>query len=108
MGARNRIVGGRRFQQGGPIGRGKAAFVALVAGPAGTDGVDGTDGTDGTDGADWTEVVVAEEASFNPASYPTGTIAFLVDDLENPTDVSFGGKKGDGPGGDFPDPVPLT
>jgi len=112
MAGRNRIVGGRRFATLGHARRGKAAFVNLA--PAdGADGVDGDDGSNGSDGApgadgaDGTQVIVAVAAGFDPDDYPAGTVAFFVDDLAEPTAVQFGGKKGDGDGGGFPEPLPL-
>jgi hypothetical protein len=35
-------------------------------------------------------------------------MAFLVDDIDTPTTVKFGGKKGDGGGGGFPVPIEIT
>ena len=111
MSGRNRVVGGRRFFSGGPLGRGHAALVAIADGPVGATGAvgaTGSTGATGAAGAAGTQVVTAVEAGFNPALYATGTVAFLVDSITTPTTVKYGGKKGDGGGGGFPDPIVIA
>lgn len=104
MGGRNRVVGGRKFLSGSVVTRGKVPGVGLVQGPSGTDGADGSDGADGADG---TQVVTALEAGFDPNDYNTGDVVFLVDDIDTPTVIKYGGKKGDGGGGGFPNEIEL-
>jgi hypothetical protein len=106
MAGRNRIVGSRRFVRGGAVARGHANLQPLLVGPAGDDGSAGADGDDGADG---TQVETVLEGDFDPGDYPVGTVVFLVTGgtVATPTAIEFGGKKGDGGGGGFPDPIEI-
>jgi len=105
MGGRNRRVGGAKFGPQSVVGRGKSPLVGLA--PVGPAGEDGAAGDDGADGADGTQVVTALEAGFDPDDYNAGDVVFLVDNIGTPTVIKYGGKKGDGGGGGFPDEIEL-
>jgi hypothetical protein len=107
MAGRNRVIGGRKFGlQAGVAGRGKVALpVAAFQGPPGEDGDDGAAGAPGVDG---TTLDIVTPGTFDPDDYNVGDVVLFVDALDSPTELTFGGRKGDGGGTDFPDPLPIV
>ena len=88
--------------------RGKVPFQGALMGPAGESGEAGAEGPEGPPGEDGNIVDVVTPGTFDPDDYNPGDVVFFVDALDEPTLLTFGGQKGDGAGGGFPEELPVV